>query len=340
VQWIRGELAVASVLCRELSDEAERTHDVVNKMRSLLLLGHVLAYLGDAGAAAAATAALEDTAEFGGYFEGVGRMALSVAALARGDVDAAHEASQAAWRHFISGQPEAAAVHIHVLAEVAMARGDLVGARRWANHAVTATTGWWLMNALTVRARIASAQNEPEQAYRDIHDALTHGSSVEAYLGVSDTLECLAYLRGQADSPREAARLFGAAASIRAAMGAVRFQVYDTAHESSALAVRDALGDSQFDEAWAEGAALSITDAIAYGQRGRGERKRPTSGWESLTPTERAVVRLVSEGLANKAIAERLFISPRTVQTHLTHVYTKLGLTSRGQLTNEASRHN
>ncbi|MGA9676693.1 MAG: helix-turn-helix transcriptional regulator [Mycobacterium sp.] len=50
------------------------------------------------------------------------------------------------------------------------------------------------------------------------------------------------------------------------------------------------------------------------------------------------VVRLVSEGLANKDVAARLFISPRTVQAHLTHVYTKLGLTSRVQLDQEAAR--
>jgi DNA-binding NarL/FixJ family response regulator len=50
------------------------------------------------------------------------------------------------------------------------------------------------------------------------------------------------------------------------------------------------------------------------------------------------VVRLVSEGLANKDIAERLFISPRTVQAHLTQVYSKVGLSSRVQLAQEASR--
>ena len=84
---------------------------------------------------------------------------------------------------------------------------------------------------------------------------------------------------------------------------------------------------------------MSVDEAIAYAQRGRGERKRPASGWASLTPTERQVVQLIREGLANNDIATRLFVSPRTVQSHLTHVYTKLGLTSRVQLAQEATRH-
>ena len=122
-------------------------------------------------------------------------------------------------------------------------------------------------------------------------------------------------------------------------LGAIRFKVWDAGYEASVAALRDALGDEDFDAAWAEGTGLSIDEAIAYAQRGHGERKRPTSGWASLTPAERDVVRLVSEGLTNNDIGTRLFVSPRTVQTHLTHVYTKLGLTSRVQLAQEATRH-
>ena len=99
------------------------------------------------------------------------------------------------------------------------------------------------------------------------------------------------------------------------------------------------MGEADFESAWADGAALSNEEAIAYARRGRGQRKRATSGWAALTPAERDVVRLVGEGLANNDIATRLFVSPRTVQSHLTHVYTKLGLTSRVQLAQEAARH-
>ena len=83
---------------------------------------------------------------------------------------------------------------------------------------------------------------------------------------------------------------------------------------------------------------MSLNEVIAYVQRGRGERKRPSKGWASLTPTELDVVRLVQEGLGNKDIAARLFVSHRTVQTHLTHVYARLGITSRVALAQDAAR--
>jgi DNA-binding CsgD family transcriptional regulator len=154
-----------------------------------------------------------------------------------------------------------------------------------------------------------------------------------------EVLECLARIGVLVGSHREAARIFGATAALWQRIGAARFQIHQAGIDASVAALRDVMGENDFDAAWAEGAALSTDEVIAYAQRGRGERKRPSSGWASLTPTELDVVRLVSEGLGNKDIAARLFISPRTVQTHLTHVYAKVGLTSRVQLAQEAARH-
>jgi DNA-binding CsgD family transcriptional regulator len=59
---------------------------------------------------------------------------------------------------------------------------------------------------------------------------------------------------------------------------------------------------------------------------------RPIEGWESLTETERRVAEAVSEGLTNRQVGERLYLSRHTVDFHLRHVFTKLGITSRAEL--------
>ncbi|MGH3968000.1 MAG: LuxR C-terminal-related transcriptional regulator, partial [Mycobacterium sp.] len=338
-QWWQGDLVGAAAQFAELVAEAEAAHDVFYQADSLTGQGAALAYQGETGAArAAADAAIEAAAKLGGIAAGTAYWALELAALAAGDAATAHDASEAAWQH-TSVLPANAAAQRAFYAQSALAGGDLIAARRWADDAVSTTTGWWLAWALTVRARVAIAQGEPEEAERDAHDALARAAEVEAYLFIPDILECLAALTGASGSHREAARLLGAAHAIRQRMGTVRFKVCDAGYEASVAALRNTLDQADFETAWAEGAALSTEEAIAYAQRGRGERKRPTTGWASLTPTECEVVRLVSEGLANKDIATRLFVSPRTVQSHLTHVYTKLGLTSRVQLAQEAARH-
>ena len=72
--------------------------------------------------------------------------------------------------------------------------------------------------------------------------------------------------------------------------------------------------------------------------RGLGVRRRlvtaepETSGWAAMTTSELTVARLVAEGLTNREVAERLFVSPHTVNSHLRHVFSKLGINSRVEL--------
>ena len=105
----------------------------------------------------------------------------------------------------------------------------------------------------------------------------------------------------------------------------------------AASQARHILGDDRFTQAWDEGQALTLDDAVAYATRKGGGRKRPATGWASLTPAEREVVRLVSEGLRNDAIARRLFIAPGTVKVHLTRIFAKLGITTRAELAAQAA---
>jgi predicted ATPase/class 3 adenylate cyclase/DNA-binding CsgD family transcriptional regulator len=338
-QGMSGDVAGAVAQLGEVVAEADADHDAYWGCCALFMQALMLAHHGDPSAARdAANAAVEAAAELGGFLTGLAYAGLTCATLAAGDVVAAEDAIAAGWPH-LSIQPKQAAIWIAYAAQAAGARGDLTAARRWADDAVAVTSGFHQSLALTTRAGVAIAQAEPEQADRDAHDALAAAARTRAY-GISpDTFECLALLAIGAGSHREAARLFGAAEAIRQRGGQVRFKIFDAIYEAAVAALRDAMGEKDFASVWAEGAGLSTEEAIAYAQRRRGERKRPTSGWASLTPTERDVVRLVGEGLANNDIATRLFVSPRTVQTHLTHVYTKLSLTSRVQLAQEAARH-
>jgi DNA-binding CsgD family transcriptional regulator len=70
----------------------------------------------------------------------------------------------------------------------------------------------------------------------------------------------------------------------------------------------------------------------------RERRGRTRSGWESLTPAELDVVWLVGQGFTNPDIARRLYVSPRTVQTHMKHVFAKLGMSRRSEVAAEATR--
>jgi predicted ATPase/class 3 adenylate cyclase/DNA-binding CsgD family transcriptional regulator len=339
VRLAQGDTADAVARFSEAAADAEANHDAFVKPAALSGLGMALAYRGEVSAARAVAFKVQDAAiDVSDYLAGLGHIVLSLAALADGDVSAAHEASEATWQS-LAVQPHMAVVQRAFNGGVvALAEGDLATARRWTDESIALATGWQRALALTISARIATASGDPEAAEHDVHQAISLMNELRAFAHVPDALECLADLAAIGANHEEAARLFGAAESARLATGMVRYQVYDAWYEASVAALRDAMGELDFDAAWAEGAAMSIDEAIAYAQRGRGERKRPSTGWASLTPAEHDVVKLVAEGLTNKDVAARLFISPRTVQAHLAHVFAKLGVTTRTQLAQETTR--
>ena len=295
-QMMKGELPEAIAQFRAVTFDADAAHDVLFRWGSRLALSKALAFRGETDKArAAANASLAAAADLWPYNEGFSYAVLATAAVAAGDVAAAAEASEAAQQR-LSVQGELAGANTNPMAEVALARGDLITAGRWADQEVAASSGWHQARALTTRARIAIAKVEPDQAERDAHKALACAAEHQAHSAVPDILECLGRLAADGGSHRDAVRLLGAASEIRRNIGAVRFKIYDADHEHTVAALREAMGEHDFHTAWAQGAALSLDEAIAYVRRGRGERKRPSSGWASLTPTERDVARLVAEG--------------------------------------------
>jgi non-specific serine/threonine protein kinase len=96
---------------------------------------------------------------------------------------------------------------------------------------------------------------------------------------------------------------------------------------------RQALGQRAFEKAYRDGGLLSFDAAAIYalGEQPKSSVQESDST-EALTKRERQVADLVAEGLTNKAIANRLVISQRTVQGHVEHILTKLGFNSRTQI--------
>jgi predicted ATPase/class 3 adenylate cyclase/DNA-binding CsgD family transcriptional regulator len=337
--WVRGDLFEAKRALEELIATDNPTRGRVANVFLPVGYGSVLAHSGrPVEARSAARVAIDNAKAMGEYYGDTVYAVEAYADLAEGDADAARRAAQKAWDH-TAPLREVFALCGNPIAEAALGQGDFAAAREWADRAAAVVPGCFRVRAHAVRARVALAQGDTEQAERDVYDALAVAAETRTFPRLPDAFDCLARLAADAGNHQNAARYLGAAEAVRRRTGQVRFPMYDGDHDAAVESVRDALGGSDFDAAWAEGAALSIAEAIAYAHRGRGERKRPSSGWGSLTPTELEVVRLVQEGLGNKDIAARLFISHRTVQTHLTHIYTKVGLTSRVQLAQEAARH-
>ena len=224
-------------------------------------------------------------------------------------------------------------------AEIADAHGDhaaaLAGLRD--DWAALAGSPGLQVSLGTALVRRALAAGEPELARSVAAAVETNARAMDIASAKGSTLLCRGLVEGAADV------LAGAVAEFRAS-GWLPHVAVGCEEAATALARHDDLTAARplFEEALEiyEGlgarrdSARALATMRSFGMR-RGSRaphRRELKGWDSLTPMESDVVRLTVEGLTNREIGERLFISRRTVQTHLSHVFTKLGISTRVEL--------
>ncbi|MEZ0352620.1 LuxR C-terminal-related transcriptional regulator [Mycobacterium sp. pR1184] len=338
--WARlmaADVPGAVALFREVLAESEAARALFLVPACLHGLGSALAYAGEISEARAAShAAIAAETDIGGSMQGIGHSALTTAELAAGEARAGLVASETARRQMSPQEILAAGQRVR-WAEAALATGDFAAARTAIEESMPLTQGWHLAYALLTLARVALQEDRSVEADRLARQALSCVEDSGTYLQAPDTLEVLATAISHQGNHGEATRLLSAATAIRKTAGMVRFAIYDDGHRELLSTLRGEQGSDEFESFWAAGEILNIDEAIAFATRSRSQRQRPDAGWPSLTPAELDVVRLVCEGLGNKDIAARLFVSPRTVQAHLSHIYTKLDLTSRVQLVREAA---
>ena len=182
------------------------------------------------------------------------------------------------------------------------------------------------------QAYIALEAGDPATAERRAHGALATFVRLHQQPDIAATLDLLGLLAAAADSDAEAIRCFAAAAALRDRIVMKNLPPDEAIVISKCDALRTKVGATGFDDYWNEGSALTLAEAFAYVAGSRGERKRPSSGWESLTPTELRVVGFIVEGLTSPQIAAKMFIARGTVKVHLSHIFSKVEVTSRAEL--------
>lgn len=158
------------------------------------------------------------------------------------------------------------------------------------------------------------------------------------FLAVS--LDGLTAVTSAQDRPAAAARLLGAAEALFESIGAPLPPHCVPVHKRTLAAVRVRLGKENLASAWDEGRSMTPEQAVAALEQPGVEPAAPSSPYPAgLTAREVEVLRLVATGLTDAQVAEKLFISLRTVNAHLRSIYAKLGVSSRTAATRYAVEH-
>ena len=195
---------------------------------------------------------------------------------------------------------------------------------------------------------VALRQGDAGRATALFRQSLERFGALGIKRGIAEGLAGLAGVAvaagGRERGAGRAARLWGAAEALHEAAGTAPWPA-DRAEQARALPLaRAALGEAAFAASWAAGRALPAEAAIALALAplaagpddapalpppaapARTTQARDPAG---LTAREVEVLRLVAQGLTNAQVAARLYLSPRTVDRHLSAIYTKLGVATR-----------
>lgn len=187
--------------------------------------------------------------------------------------------------------------------------------------------------ALYTLAVVARASSAHEQAKTLFKEGLEFAAGVGHGTIAAHCLRELAAIADSGDRMARAARLWGAAEAL---LETTEVTVYPYApdhslYQSQVNDTRARLGEQAFETAWSEGRAMTPQEAVEHALSGEEPAltSSPPANPAGLTHREVEVLRLVAEGLTDAQVAERLYISPRTVNNHLRSIYKKLGVPSR-----------
>ena len=244
---------------------------------------------------------------------------------------------------------------LDLLGKIALSQGDVVKAHALLQECLAyyRAQGYRreIGESLAFLGQVAAVQHDDATAHALYEEGLLIARKVDSKCNVASCLEGLAgVLAAQGELPRSA-RLWGAAEALRQAIGAPIPPVYRRAYERSVTAARARSGEKAFAAAWAQGRTMTLEHVLAA----QGPvtmlppipadpvtappvAKAPTYPG-GLTAREVEVLRLVAQGLTDAQVAQKLVISPLTVNSHLKAIYGKIGVSSRSAATRYALEH-
>ena len=230
---------------------------------------------------------------------------------------------------------------------VALARGDLErSVALWEETLALyreAKDALGIVMCLTNIGLVTLAQGDYERSATLLRESLCLALELDHKTFIQYCIIGLASVAASQGRPVRAARLWGAAEGMSETYGAQFSHAGRAAidYEGRLAVARSQLDEAAWTAAWAEGRAMAARAGrrVRAGAAAAPEPAAPETYPAGLSAREAEVLRLVATGMTNAEVAEKLFLSPRTVGWHLASIYRKLGLHSRTEATRFAAEH-
>ena len=276
--------------------------------------------------------------------------ALGMAAFYAGDLETARDHYEAALAvcERIGFRDPLALVTYSRLASVCLLTGELDRAVRLCEECLSRCgelgEQWARGTALWVRGAARWLSGDATAGIEDALACLRLKESINDLHTIAMSFDLLSVCRAARQEFELAAVLYGAGDTLWTLLAApvLMGPAYAEIRQGAADAARAELGEERFSELLRRAQAMPLagalavakgdTAAVAAALNGTGGDPADGADAKPLTRREREVAVLVADGLGNREIAERLLLSRRTVESHIEHIFAKLGLSSRTQL--------